>query len=342
MKRRLNLASALVHRPEVLFLDEPTEGLDPQSRTALWEELERVNRAGTTMFLTTHYMEEADRLCGRLGIIDHGRIVASGSPDDLKRAVGSDTVMLRLEAEGGERLAQAQAAVERLVDDFQPVLGTDRTPTGVASPLPMPRRLPRAASQARRGRLVISGLSMDKPSLDDSFLHFTGRRIRAKRPINPSIRAGTGAERQMAMIANFTWETRWLGLRTLRRFYRVPANPLSIVLFPLIQLFVFSQMFKDIVQLPGFGGETSYLQYLAPGQIVFTVFFATAWSGGNLLFDYRNGMLDKLRVTPINRFSILAGELVPLFMECMVMGGLILALSVLLGASIRPVSRAQR
>jgi ABC-2 type transport system permease protein len=138
----------------------------------------------------------------------------------------------------------------------------------------------------------------------------------------------------MAMITTFTRETRWLGLRTLRRFYRVPANPLSIVLFPLIQLFVFSQMFRDIVQLPGFGGETSYLQYLAPGQIVFTVFFATAWSGGNLLFDYRNGMLDKLRVTPINRFSILAGELVPLFVECMVMGGLILALSVLLGASI--------
>jgi ABC-2 type transport system permease protein len=138
----------------------------------------------------------------------------------------------------------------------------------------------------------------------------------------------------MAMIASFAWETRWLGLRTLRRFYRVPANPLSIVLFPLIQLFVFSQMFKDIVQLPGFGGESSYLQYLAPGQIVFTVFFATAWSGGNLLYDYRNGMLDKLRVTPINRFSILAGELVPLFVECMIMGGLILALSVVLGASI--------
>jgi ABC-2 type transport system permease protein len=138
----------------------------------------------------------------------------------------------------------------------------------------------------------------------------------------------------MTLVAGFVWETRWLGLRTLRRFYRVPANPASIVLFPLIQLFVFSQMFKDIVQLPGFGGETSYLEYLAPGQIVFTVFFATAWSGGNLLFDYRNGMLDKLRVTPINRYSILAGELVPLFVECVVMGGVILALSVVLGATI--------
>lgn len=138
----------------------------------------------------------------------------------------------------------------------------------------------------------------------------------------------------MTLLADFAWETRWLGLRTLRRFYRVPANPASIVLFPLIQLFVFSQLFKDVVQLPGFAGQTSYLEYLAPGQIVFTVFFATAWSGGNLLFDYRNGMLDKLRVTPINRYSILAGELVPLFVECLVMGGVILLLSVLLGATV--------
>jgi ABC-2 type transport system permease protein len=138
----------------------------------------------------------------------------------------------------------------------------------------------------------------------------------------------------MSAIAAGFWEARWLGLRTLRRFYRVPANPVSIVLFPLIQLFVFSQLFKDIVQLPGFAGESSYLAYLAPGQIVFTVFFAVAWIGGNLLFDYRSGFLDKLRVAPINRYSIFVGELVPLFIECVIMAGVILAVSVLLGARI--------
>src|SRR5262245_36471107 len=131
MKRRLDLASALVHRPDVLFLDEPTEGLDPQSRTALWEELERVNQAGTTMFLTTHYMDEADRLCGRLAIIDRGRIVASGSPADLKREVGSDTVTLRLASDGPETLARQQDAIEARLRDFAPVLGIERTATGL-------------------------------------------------------------------------------------------------------------------------------------------------------------------------------------------------------------------
>lgn len=138
----------------------------------------------------------------------------------------------------------------------------------------------------------------------------------------------------MSTLAAFAYETRWLGMRTWRRFYRVPANPVSILLFPLIQLFVFSQLFKDIVTLPGFGGGGSYLAYLAPGQIAFTVFFAVAWVGGNILVDYRNGYLDKLRVAPINRYAILAGEVVPLFLEAVIMGGAILALSVLMGASV--------
>ncbi len=132
----------------------------------------------------------------------------------------------------------------------------------------------------------------------------------------------------------FAYETYFLGLRTLRRFLRVPANPLSIVLFPLIQLFVFSQLFRDIVQLPAFAGQGSYLEYLAPGQVVFTVFFAVSWSGSALLADYRNGYLDKLRAAPIRRYAILSGELVPLALECAFMGGAILVLSVLLGASV--------
>jgi ABC-2 type transport system permease protein len=136
-------------------------------------------------------------------------------------------------------------------------------------------------------------------------------------------------------MAALVYEGFHLGRRTLRRFFRVPANPISVVLYPLIQLFVFSQLFKDIVQLPGFGGSGgSYLAYLAPGQIAFTVFFAVSWSGTNILTDYRNGYLDKLLVAPINRYSILVGELVPLFVECVIMAAAILVLSVILGASI--------
>jgi len=190
MRRRLDLASALVHRPEVLFLDEPTEGLDPQSRSALWEELERINRTGTTMILTTHYMEEADRLCAQLAIIDAGRIVVEGSPIDLKRSVGADSVVLRLtpaSSGAGDGLAESQDEVARLLADFVPVAGLERTTAGVALAVPdAERAIPDLMRRLDSGGVHIEGLSMASPSVDDVFLRYTGRRIRneeADRPI---------------------------------------------------------------------------------------------------------------------------------------------------------------
>jgi ABC-2 type transport system permease protein len=130
------------------------------------------------------------------------------------------------------------------------------------------------------------------------------------------------------------YETYYLGLRTTRRFIRVPANFISIIFFPLIQLLVFSQLYQDIVQLPGFGGQSSYLAYLAPGQVAFTAFMAVAWSGYGLLVEYRSGYVDKLRASPIQRWSILAAETVPLFIQAAAMSAIILIISVLLGATI--------
>ncbi len=187
MRRRLDLASALVHRPEVLFLDEPTEGLDPQSRTALWEELVRIRDAGTTMFLTTHYMEEADRLCGRLAIIDGGRIAVTGTPAELKRSIGSDTVALALQADGPGALARAQDEVGRLLDGFAPLGGLERTAFGVSLAVSDAHAaVPDLLRRLDGNGLVVSGLTMSQPTLDDVFLQYTGRHIRdegADRPL---------------------------------------------------------------------------------------------------------------------------------------------------------------
>jgi ABC-2 type transport system permease protein len=138
----------------------------------------------------------------------------------------------------------------------------------------------------------------------------------------------------MANLTAFAYETYYLGLRTMRRFLRVPANLISIIFFPLIQLLVFSQLYQDIVQLPGFGDQSSYLAYLAPGQVAFTAFMAVAWSGYGLLVEYRTGYLDRLRASPIGRWSILAGEMVPLFFQTALMAGALLVVSLFLGATI--------
>jgi ABC-2 type transport system ATP-binding protein len=176
MKRRLDLASALMHRPQLLILDEPTEGLDPQSRAALWEELERISKAGTTMLLTTHYMEEADRLCHRLAIIDDGKIAVEGSPTDLKRSLGGETIVLQLEpAEGDGMVDHVRARLEGLVE-------TDAVtphPVGVCLSVPnASAAIPGVLRRLEGNGVQIAGLQMSQPSLDDVFMKYTGRRIR--------------------------------------------------------------------------------------------------------------------------------------------------------------------
>jgi ABC-2 type transport system ATP-binding protein len=171
MKRRLDLAAALVHGPELLFLDEPTTGLDPVSRARVWEEVRRLNRdEGMTIFLTTQYLEEADELAGRVGIIAEGRIVAEGTPAELKRAIGSDVIVARI-------VGDAQAAAEAVrvlpgVDGVHvqhDVLTIDAADGATAvSPV--------AVALNRCGVRVL-GITLRTPTLDDVFFEATGVHI---------------------------------------------------------------------------------------------------------------------------------------------------------------------
>jgi len=190
MRRRLDLACALVHRPQVLILDEPTEGLDPQSRMALWEELERISHDGTTMLLTTHYMEEADRLCNRVAIIDSGRIVVDGTPAGLKAGIGADTVTLQLEARGPEDLARQQEDVRTSLSGFESLESVAPEPFGVRLAVrDAGRAIPELMRRLdRNGQAVrVIGLTVGQPSLDDVFVKYTGRRIRAEAADQPLI-----------------------------------------------------------------------------------------------------------------------------------------------------------
>ena len=171
MRRRLDLALALIHEPEVLFLDEPTTGLDPSSRVAIWDEMRRLNRElGTTVFLTTQYMEEADQLAGRISIIDNGRIVAEGSPSHLKAGVGDPTLSILL-ARG-----EAPLDAERILLSF----GEPAT----APPGMVAIRLSGGASQVAsvvraldEAKIEVESLELHMPTLDDVFLIATGRRL---------------------------------------------------------------------------------------------------------------------------------------------------------------------
>jgi ABC-2 type transport system ATP-binding protein len=173
MAQRLMMARSIFHRPAVLFLDEPTAGLDPQSRLALWEILGRLNREGQTILLTTHYMEEADQLCDRVAIMDHGKILALDTPEALKQSVGADTIVT-IKARG-----DAEALAELLSRALPEVTRTRVVDGGVELHLKGAERLvPRVVGAAESGGVEVIDLSVAEPSLETVFINLTGKELR--------------------------------------------------------------------------------------------------------------------------------------------------------------------
>jgi ABC-2 type transport system ATP-binding protein len=171
MRRRLDIGIGMIHRPSVLFLDEPTTGLDPQARAGMWDEIRGLRERGTTVFLTTHYLEEADALCDRLAIIDHGLIVARGTADELKRQIAGDVVTLGVDGDHDAVLAllAGHAFVREASTDGDLIrLYVDEGDSAV----PLLLRMLDAAD------LAPQTIALHRPSLDDVFLRQTGRSLR--------------------------------------------------------------------------------------------------------------------------------------------------------------------
>jgi ABC-2 type transport system ATP-binding protein len=169
MKRRLDLALALVHRPRILFLDEPTTGLDPQSRAALWQEVGTLSEDGVTVFLTTQYLEEADVLADRVGIIDQGRIVAEGTPAALKAEIARPTVEV-IPADPGQRAAAAEV-LSRFGEPAQ------AAPDGVAVRVESEAELAPIVRALDAEDVHVERIQLHAPTLDDVFLAKTGRSL---------------------------------------------------------------------------------------------------------------------------------------------------------------------
>ena len=172
MAQRLMVARSIFHRPRTLFLDEPTSGLDPQSRIALWDIIGQIHREGQTIVLTTHYMEEADHLCQRVAIMDHGKLLALDSPAALKRTVGGDSVVRIKAGDQPDRLAAHLRDLDGVTGTTvvgETVLLTAQGSGGL---------LPRVIANAEAGGFTVHDVSIEEPTLETVFINLTGKDLR--------------------------------------------------------------------------------------------------------------------------------------------------------------------
>jgi ABC transporter DrrB family efflux protein len=338
MRRRLDLASSMLTQPRVLFLDEPTTGLDPRSRNEIWEIVRDLRRAGTTILLTTQYLEEADQLADEIAVIDHGRVIAEGTGNELKDRVGGH--ILEVELTDARQRDEAKAALLR-IGCGQPE--EDGRPDRLT--LPAPREslvlVEEAAAELRRAEIGVSEMGLRGPTLDDVFLQLTGQapsengRPESAVPLpESSAKSPPRLWRPRALslrhAESSVTDTAVVTVRNLRHFWRQPDllifSTIQPVMFVLLFVYVFSGAIGKALP-PGI----SYVDYLLPGIFVQSVTFRASQTAVGLSEDLRRGVIDRFRSMPMARSAVLVGRTTADLVRNILIIGLMIVVGYLVG-----------
>jgi ABC transporter DrrB family efflux protein len=330
MRRRLDLASSLLTRPRVLFLDEPTTGLDPRSRNEIWSVVRELVRSGTTLLLTTQYLEEADQLAEQIAVIDHGRVIAQGTGSELKDRVGGQ--ILEVELVSAAERDKARAALAG-IGCGEPEPGDRLAQLTLPAPRDGLEMIEEAASALRSAEIAVSDLGLRRPTLDDVFLQLTG--APSENGAGPQGSTGDGpsartaprvrAARAAAVLRPAAMRpSRWrrVSLRELRadvtdarivtgRNLRHFVRQLDLLVFSTIQPIMFVLLFTYV-----FGGAishslphgVSYIDYLLPGILIQSVTFRASQTAVGLSEDLKLGVIDRFRSMPMARSAVLIGR----------------------------------
>ena len=334
MQRRLDIGIGLVHRPSVLFLDEPTTGLDPEVRAAMWGEISRLADDGLTILLTTHYLEEADRLAGRIAIMERGRVVAEGTPDALKRELRGDALQLELTEPMVDgtvaRALEPILGVREVIVDGRAVRA--RADDGARAVPAVLQALEAAASASRPcgspGRRSMTSTCAIRGARSPTRSARRPPRRPSPRPADP-ITPHPSPDRSRSMTPlTHTWQ---IAVRHGRELLRQPWYIAFTLISPIVYLVLFGALFERVVEIPGFG-STSYLTYLTPGIVVMSALYAGGWTGMGVIEDLNAGVTDRFLVSPIWRGALIGGRLVQLAVTIIIQTAIIVVLGTILGA----------
>src|SRR5438477_970859 len=324
MRRRLDLASSLLTRPRILFLDEPTTGLDPRSRNEIWAIVRELVGEGTTLLLTTQYLEEADQLAEQIVVIDHGRVIAQGTGNELKDRVGGQILEVQLTSATQRERAQAVLA-EVGCGDPEPGQRSDQLT------LPAPRDglelIEDAAAHLRRAGISVSDLGLRRPTLDDVFLQLTGAppsedgagskppaapqpkrdadgRSAIVRRHRPVLRLRAPSSQKLSAAVTDAWV---VTARNLRHFIRQPQLLIFSTIQPVMFVLLFVYVFGGAVRGSLPRGVT-YVDFLLPGILVQSVAFRATQTAIGLAEDLERGVVDRFRSMPMTRSAVLLGR----------------------------------
>jgi ABC-2 type transport system ATP-binding protein len=336
-RRRLDIAAGLIGATPVVVLDEPTTGLDPRTRLALWDVIRERAATGTTVLLTSQYLEEADRLADRIALLDAGRVVAEGTPDQLKDLVGATVLDVAVGENGLERAAAVLAALGHGAPQVDPVQRRLTLPADGVDSLPM------VLSRLREQDVDVVELGARRPTLDEVFLAFTGPD--AARPsgaglaarATPPLGRPSGEERPSTLPAKRHPPRRTMseiGALTTRNWRRLGRDPQTLALTvgqPILLLLGFRYLLGGAIAVPG----GVYVQYLLPGLFTAAVIIASGGTAISLAQDLQSGIVDRFRTLPIAPSAVLAARTAADQVVNLVSLAAIVALSVPLGFEFR-------
>ncbi len=315
MRRRLDVGASLIGRPRVLFLDEPTTGLDPRTRNGVWSFVEDLVAGGTTVLLTTQYMEEAEHLANQIVVMDGGRVVAQGTAGQLKDRLGGDVLEARVSSAGDlERAAALIAELGRSEPRIDPDRRSVSMPTKGATAV-----LIAAGERLQADGIALEDLGIRHPSLDDVFLSLTGDSARETRPDGGEPGRGPvgapraaprrppprqPAQRVRQPAATGLRDTAGIARRNLLRILRNPRLLVISAIQPALLLVLFRYVLGGAIHIPG----VSYVDYIVPAVFIEAVMIGGMATAIGLADDLRSGIIDRFRSLPMARSAVLAGR----------------------------------
>jgi ABC transporter DrrB family efflux protein len=348
MRRRLDLASSLLTRPRILFLDEPTTGLDPRSRNEIWGIVRELVRDGTTLLLTTQYLEEADQLADRIAVIDHGRVIAQGTGNELKDRIGGQ--ILEVELTDAAHREEAQSVLAK-VGCGEPEPGERLDQLTLPAPRDGLELVEDAASVLRHAGIGVSEIGLRRPTLDDVFLQLTGAppsedgagprgpvgadgaaAVNGQAgPAEPSPRRFLVLRRpSLHDVRSAVTDAGVVTARNLRHFIRQPQLLIFSTIQPIMFVLLFAYVFGGAVQgsLPG---GVKYIDFLLPGIFVQSVAFRATQTAVGLSEDLERGVVDRFRSMPMARSAVLLGRTIADLVRNVLIIGLMIVVGYAIG-----------